>query len=252
MASKKVECPKCRKKNFSFDTESLTGQCFSCGHSGGGVKFAKILGVMQESYRPTLKAAPPALTTPSQDCLTYLESRRVTKPDKYGIKWDPSSREIHFPIWSPYRNCRSVMRRQLGASIYINDGMRGRPYLFGKERITNKESIILVEGIFDLLSPGLWGRGVALLGSNLHEDIEYWLHEERFEKIYVWLDPDKTGFEKSPPIINRLQKWHDKVYRVHGFGLDGRDPGEYTMSDAFALLGAVEKTGKHSPGRQEQ
>lgn len=219
------------------------------------MQLATVLDVTQEQYTPSRRSALDIveLQPPHGIAEDYLRSRRVSVNDavRYGIRWEPGARELYLPIWSPLLGKTSWVRRKIDGKAYYNDGARNISWLFGRENQVRKDYIIIVEGPFDVLSPGLWGQAVSLLGSNMSEQVEMWLHEMQFSEIYLWLDPDSAGFQKAPEIMNRLQKWHPRVIRMHGFAFDQRDPGDYRMNEASILMSACKKLGKWTPGLQE-
>lgn len=247
MASTKYNCPQCNKHNFSFDNVKLTGQCFSCGYSAGGKWLLDVLQAEQQKYTPRIKTATPPLTEPKGVGREYLESRGVTADvvRAAGIKWD--GEQVYLPIWCPLDGSRSWVRRKPGSSINYSDGQPGIPYVLGRMDVKNRMSCTLVEGPFSLLSPGLWGLGFSLLGSNLDERLERWLRSQRFEQIVIWFDPDDVGFTKGTAIHRRLAQWHNNIVRVHGWMFDARDPGEYDYIEAGKLMHACRTTGHWTP-----
>lgn len=251
MASKKYNCPKCAKKNFSFDNVKLKGQCFSCGFKGGGKEMLKKLGAKQEFHRPTMSVAglPSNLGPVTGEGVEYLAGRRITKKfaDEVGIKWDGA--HLYLPIWTPFSSYGSYVRRSIHKKGYYHDGIPSTPYVLGKRDIKRRDVCYLVEGPFDLLSAGLWGMGFSLLGSNLHPNLESWLRAQGFAKIVLWMDPDPTGFQKADEIAERLNKWVPKLVRCHGWALDPRDPGEYTNVEAVQMTMAAERSGLCMPYR---
>lgn len=255
MASKKVNCPQCKKETFSADLVKAVGQCFSCGHSAGGFKLLSQLNTVKEAYRPTsrVSGAYPTLSSPGGDGAAYLASRGVTpkQAETYGIKWAARERELYFPIWSPFCDKGSYVRRKIDSKSYYNDGEKNRSYLFGRKEIKRHDRVIIVEGIFGVLTPLLWGQGVALLGSDMSDTVEMWLQQADFEQIVLWLDPDLTGIKKAQPIAAQLRKWHPRVLVVHGWAFDPRDPGDYRMDDAMYLLYEAQKQNRPTPTQRK-
>lgn len=251
MASRKFTCPQCGHRNFSFDTTKLVGQCFSCGTKGAGKVWLDKLGGVQEAHRPRTVHADfeaPALRAPTGEALSYLATRGVGKglAESAGIKWDGTY--LYFPIWSPFGGT-SWVRRALTQKVYYSDAPPGVPYLFGKRDIKDRIQCVLVEGVFDLLAPGLWGGGFAILGSNIDGNLERWLRAQHFGELVLWLDADETGFKKAHTLHPRLQQWHPNVVRVHGWCFDTRDPGDYRVPEGRELIHAAKVQGVPLPCR---
>lgn len=248
MSSKKFTCPQCSKLNYSFDTVKLVGQCFSCGYAGWGQSGLKEVNATQDVYRPQIKTGTfGSLRSPIDEGLAYLESRNISRvhAEQIGIKWD--GEQLYLPIWSPITGSTSWVRRSIEGKGYFHDGQKDLPYVLGRRKIMNYMSCILVEGPFSLLSPGFWGKGFSLLGSNLDERLEKWLKLQNFEEIILWFDPDNTGFSKGNVIHRRLSEWHPNVTRVHGWEFDDRDPGDYHYLEATKVICQARATGHWMP-----
>jgi hypothetical protein len=236
-------CPECGgSKKLWWNPGRAVGHCFKCS--------LKITGLVQ--FRRLLKTLPP--TTPayqpversptltewlpaeqSPEAMAYLQSRNVPLSlcREIGIEW--AGHEIRFPIWSPLNEAREWVRRSLYESGWLTDRINKGLYWFGKPKEV-PEQLILVEGVFDLLTPSLWGYGCALLGSNLSVDLECYLIAHPPKTITLWLDADLAGFQKGEKLLTRLRNWHPSVWLVHGWRCDPRDPGEYSPKEARRML----------------
>jgi len=80
-------------------------------------------------------------------------------------------------------------------------GLLGDKPLFGwEEAILHPRGICVVEGPIDLLALTLWGMpGIALVGNQLRHDRLAQL--DRFERLYVALDPDEGGRKGTQSLI---------------------------------------------------
>jgi len=205
------------------------------------------LNADQEQYRPRIKIVTNELREPKGEGLEYLKERGI-RGDLIrlaGIKWD--GEQLFLPIWSPVTGERSWIRRKPGKHPNYSDGQPGVPYLFGKQDIKNRLQCTLVEGPFSLLSPDLWGKGFSLLGSTLDPRIDRWLRKKGFEKIYLWFDPDVTGYTKGNAVERQLREWHPNVVRVQGWLFDELDPGEHTPFTKAMLFTDVRNQGTPWP-----
>ena len=84
-------------------------------------------------------------------------------------------------------------------------------YGFNVQRFSqSKKGLVLMEGIFDVLSSGLYHYGVALCGSTLGDKVINawctWL-ELHASKVAIWFDPDKAGAKGSKEIKKQLDIW---------------------------------------------
>lgn len=224
----KMPCPKCGHGNFFWNVHKHMGNCFNCQ--------LKVLGMGQFSkwFRvevvETRKQAPLPATKPGKDlvkiesdealpALMYLTSRGVDYglAQRAGLRYSPSQQRLYCPIWSPLTRyqpswkSRSILPGYKGWMGEAGD--RGKFYLFGKR--VEGPLIVLVEGVFDVLTPGLWGQALSLLGSSLSREIEYWL-AETYTKVILWLDPDATGVKKAQDIYARLSGWGIPVVNLSG------------------------------------
>lgn len=250
--NKKYTCPRCAGSNFSFNTTKLVGRCFNCGYSGAGDSLRKKLGAVATEYRPPVVTPSdfPDLTDPAREALSYLASRGIGKgyAKRVGIKWDGGD-HIYLPVWAPATGTNAYVRRNISGSggRYYNDGTPGVAYVLGEQKNKRKDMVVLVEGPFDLLSPGLWGVGYSLLGSELYPAVESWLKRQGFGRISVWFDPDDTGITKGAKVASRLRRWHPNVVLCNGWAFDSRDPGDYARTEAASVLHQAYKTKLRMP-----
>lgn len=102
--------------------------------------------------------------------------------------------------------------------------MRKAHYAFGHEVIPEESrNVILVEGVFDVLSPGLYGYAMALLGVHLSgTQLAYLVN--RFDEFLVWLDPDKPGQLAAHKICKRLNLYGKQAV-VFNPGVEPGDMG---------------------------
>lgn len=81
--------------------------------------------------------------------------------------------------------------------------LRGSKPLLGASAIQGSEAVIVVEGVFDVLTLRRWGYpAVALLGTHARPDIIEQLR--RFRRIYLVLDQDDGGVEATLRLADLL------------------------------------------------
>jgi DNA primase len=93
------------------------------------------------------------------------------------------------------------------------------------------KAIVMVEGTFDLLSSGLLGYGVALLGTAINDTWASWV-KKNFRAVAVWLDPDEAGRAGAVKIGKRLNAW-GIPFRVIDHPVDPKNhnPGDFSILD---------------------
>jgi DNA primase len=90
----------------------------------------------------------------------------------------------------------------------------GEIELWGTDTTRGKSEVTIVEGIFDALSLHDWEiPAVALIGVALKEEFVPFFN--RFEKVYVCLDFDKTGRTKTIEVAKQIGK------KAHIISLEG-------------------------------
>lgn len=96
-----------------------------------------------------------------------------------------------------------------------------------------ENAVVFVEGIFDVWSPGLEDRAVALLGTKLYEYGEWWCWQHLFQKeAVVWLDPDDPGRDGAAKLAGFLQQVCKKVTVINY----PKEPGDCTPEEAREVL----------------
>jgi DNA primase len=105
-------------------------------------------------------------------------------------------------------------------------------YLFGA--LPKGDTIILTEGCFDILTPGLWGRAVATLGTSIGPHIVTCLISN-YKSVVLWWDPDAR--EKQQGELYRLKSLlqvmvEAPTWRTAIMSIEGPEPGSLTPEEA--------------------
>ena len=66
--------------------------------------------------------------------------------------------------------------------------------------------VILVEGIMDIVSSGLLGHSIAMLGSEISSSVALFLANLKCP-IYLWSDPDEAGKKAHKKVSSTLLSW---------------------------------------------
>lgn len=231
-------CPSCGKyKHFYFnpsrtlvlkDGTKVTGfgWCHVCNYKViGWAHFKKV-------FAGDLKYTPPP-----QDVVRVVRETRISKPEEWSNAWDhPRSRALMLERRVPEILVRRVpvgfveeedavvveidpvtkelpprtIYRRLSGNLQKWVSLPGTAmanYGFGLRHVKKcLNSVVVLEGTFDLLSSGLLGYGIALLGTSMNDSWAAWM-KSRFRAVVIWLDPDDAGEAGSSKISSRLTKW---------------------------------------------
>lgn len=249
---------KCGKR-FSWNTITLRGQCFKCKLAARGEKsLQRLFGPQtqavpdrpQHQFRPVTigraNSGPFIQAENSTEASQYLLSRGVGLPLMKEIGVLYSQDRVWFPISSPMGLAPSLMGRDITGLATIPwkaFTIERSKYVFGRTPPGSTSRVILVEGIMDLVSPGLWGKGFSLLGSHPSLDLLVKLGNN-YKEIILWLDPDQAGREGTTYVTSVLRGWFPSLklgFVNSNKTVGGRlaDPGEHTPEEAAVLLAEV-------------
>jgi hypothetical protein len=140
--------------------------------------------------------------------IEFLGGRSVSSIERF--KWDPVSKELVVQIdpWSEEFPVEFLRRRilQPGSKWVHYKGVNTLEYGFGL-RDHFSEVVVIVEGIFDVITPQLLGIAVANLGTNVGRNMATWVFSKRPKKCIVWLDPDEAGIRGTAKVADALTSW---------------------------------------------
>jgi hypothetical protein len=265
------ECPQCRKgKHFFWSTEKNQGHCKSCHFKIYSIKqLIKIYGDAGYYYTtpPWLQKdrdpdASPIRHYSSWDVnawdnersRNFLISRRVSEevsrqvPLYYVAEKDALCLTID-PISEDYEKDITLWRGVGGypPKFIPVGGHANRPtlmslYGFGLRHVPpGRRAIALFEGAFDVLTTGLLGWAIALLGTSF--DKNWMAYLTKFDYIVVWLDPDKAGMGARDKLLPQLKSWGIKYFDLtkqsdkKGLQTGGLDsePGDFFPQHKYVL-----------------
>lgn len=176
--------------------------------------------------------------------MRYLESRGVsaTLAQEIGVLY--ATDRVWFPISSPMGLAPSLMGRDITGLAQIPwkaFTIERAKYVFGSTPTGTR--VILVEGIMDCVSSGLYGKSLSLLGSHPSLDLLVQLGN-LYKEVVLWLDPDSAGREGTAYITSVMRGWFPslKLGSVNSNKTVGgrlADPGEHTPEEAAVLLAEV-------------
>ena len=218
-------CPQCGKKEkFYWNLWKLEGTCFYCDLViKGWRRFREFFPDLDEEAPASPRSFVPDLTGPEKMpfCLAapmvaesraYLLSRWVDNDTAMvsRIYYHEESQHLYVRLESPEpRQPSSWVKRRINpeGGWIVAPGTTRSKYAFGWDFIpAARDQVILVEGIFDVLSPGLLGFAVATMGSVLSLDLLAWV-SSRFKYVWLWYDPDAAGDKAREAISFALRAW---------------------------------------------
>jgi 5S rRNA maturation endonuclease (ribonuclease M5) len=219
-------CPACGKRDhFTWNINKKVGRCWVCDHVIVGEEnmLAQVGGCIE--YYVSTPLAKNYQTIKERGDFHYgnawdnkgarefLIERNIDEylskviPIKYCSKSDVISIQVESitPEFPPY----SLYRYPSSDSFWIMPkGVKSKYYGFNVEKFSNKKvnGLVLCEGIFDILSSGLYNYGIALCGSSMDQSWCIWLAEHT-NRVLIWLDPDSAGKKGANKISSLLSIW---------------------------------------------
>lgn len=264
----RYRCPKCHHTNLWWVPSRSGGKCWTCAENLDLQKMQSlfrdfsatdeiaelleeinaVIATPRREKRVEYQSVPDGEQLPWQ-VRYYLERGRPvpTALDDFlraGCWYDERDHRVHFPL-SPILGGGGggdspvySMSRTPDAGV--------KDWLFlprdgGKESVwfnpvgVDSGQVILVEGPFDVLAPGLLGKAIGLCGLSWTEDMQYWLHQFRQHqsspRLFVWLDPDEAGREASTSLVVQLRRVVD-VTEIQA----EKESGDCTPEEALEIL----------------
>jgi len=258
-----VKClnPEHDDANPSMRIDKITGKynCFSCGFAGNLYKHFNIdqniadLRVLNMKEKISNIIASTSLTIPLGASFFSKDYRNISAETYKEFKafiYDEGNLEgrLVFPITDIHNNIVVFVARLLYSEVgnkYLNDPPNASMPLFPAKVTPRNGSIILVEGLFDLLN--LYDKGIknvvctfgvglgAGKGYKKEKETLSRLHPYKLQgvtKIYILYDGDKAGIEGAIKLQDKLLK----EYIVEIIDLpEGSDPGTLTDKEIMRL-----------------
>lgn len=253
------ECPNCQKSNHCYyNIDENRGWCHSCHlviKSGWHLK--KLCGDSvsedMEVISPRRDQSGPIFTFKKDFIpnawdvassrwilkdrnVTEYEARQVNimyldSPDdayKYMLcPTEPLSPDLPEGIW--YRAIKGWpnkwIPRPMTSPKYYGLGQKYIP--------EDRTQILIVEGIYDILSTGMLGFAVTMFGTNLSDTWLRYISKKKW-KVNLWLDPDGPGREASKKMKQKFYDWNIPFLRdfvEEGFARD-TEPGDLDRWDS--------------------
>lgn len=239
-------CPYCFKsRKFYLNVKTGLSWCHSCevavppevlmGHLGMHEGPSRISILKRATPKKTYtKRSRPKNFMPAWDLMisrVVLQERGVKRDQVIASGLMASTKEwlLRAPIWSPmnrnaptYWTERSLSEEQRGWKTTAADFPKLQ-YVFGGA--DPNYPCVLVEGVYDLLVPGLYHRGYAILGARIHEGLA--CHLQKFPLVFIWMDNDSAGRRAYRDVAKELDKWGVKHQRIEYLGdfKKLKDPG---------------------------
>lgn len=221
-------CLHCGRKKAYYNPAKGVGLCFRCEQVYTRKDFSDALTIPSFNSGKRLTTGRSTSSTVSSPWLLrgrhYLAGRGVDLDEFPTIQI--TSEGISFPVYSTASGAEGRMLKTWGGR-WLSRTLARQECIFCLSPLPDfyqDQEMVLVEGIFDVLTPRL-RYGVALLGSRLGASQEAWIRMARPLKVWVWMDPDTAGRKASEDICHRLQDL--KAEPV----LADKEPGDLTPAD---------------------
>lgn len=246
--------------SISLDKEMC--YCFSCGYGGSLVKLFKDLKI---EYTPDVESKQSYALKKLKTKLKKLTPTPIHLPEpRYNISFDFKDIDqdvlkefgvfttdhsgMNEYVWIPvYQQNQlrfiegryKLLGKEKGNAKYLRkpEGANVKEVLFPLDKVKNFSTVVLVEGIFDLLN--LWQLGytstLCIFGVQSFNTNKVKLLDERgVKKVVVLMDGDIAGKRASASICNLLDKHN--IDNVSISLREGEDPGSLTQKRADSLL----------------
>jgi DNA primase len=253
-----VQClnPEHDDKNPSCRIDKVTGvfHCFSCGFKGNifsvfgiqrdyiGERAHKLLNLIQQIKISTRGVSVPAGSIPFSRNYRGISSETFSKFEAF-------TNDIEFPdrLVFPIKDITGRIVVLQGRHFYSNGKDKYHNFPSGvtlfpfPQRIENiNNSIILVEGLFDMLNLHDKGMpnavccfGVSTLSDANMSSLSVFKYQG-IQKIFVMFDGDEAGRRNSQALVDRIIK--TSMFEAENIVLDDEvDPGDLTVADIQLL-----------------
>lgn len=228
-------CPHCGRGDWC--SRALDGQWDLCRRSAGGIARHDRSGepywlhkvttgpeavsvpvdVADGLLRPQLEAGvwsgQSAWEQPEAQVLLASRGLGPEECDSVPVRWDEENEAMVIPVDPvvPHLEPSVLWRRPEGwPNKWIGPGKDfPKPsYVFGARHLVRSLTapLVIVEGMFDIVAPGLLGRGIAILGSSISDDQAAWI-SSRYRNTVVWFDPDRAGRKGARRVARTLRTW---------------------------------------------
>lgn len=223
------DCPFCgRAQHFEWNTEHDVGYCFVCK------KFCQNLEQLRYAFSGQLdriqvraKEVRHKEIDPLNRCSAWDHSRSRAWCQQKNftelavreccIEYSPDCDELYIECSAISRDLpKSTLYRPLGGSkkkqkwLHLA-GTRAAYYGWGMSGFNDRtRSVLLCEGLSDLLATRLYNYGIAALGSDLNASWFYWL-SKHVKKVYFWFDADLAG-EKAYEACEKMARYYGLPY----------------------------------------
>jgi hypothetical protein len=199
------DCFSCGRRKAYFNPHKGTGVCFYCGRT---YRWRDFPSEKREPVRIHLpvsfkgrngKTFRPACS--SIHAIIFLRKRKVEPEEFPSILTDGEG--LLFPVFNSRNLSTGYMYRSWSGS-WISKVPNKSEYFFalGTDHFSGK-TMVLVEGIFDVLTPRL-RYGLALLGTKLSDAQLHFIRHARPGEVVIWFDPDGAGKDGAEVVHRKL------------------------------------------------
>lgn len=180
----------------------------------------------------------------------YMEKRKLSRAvcERFGVKYDPKTKSIVFPVWDEDDNLYMFTRRSVESKAFMIDSNKEKPvYLLNVVKRNGIKEVTVVESQMNCLTAWGWGiPSIALFGTGTSYQYDL-LNKSQIRHYYLCFDGDDAGRKGIDRFLKNIRK---DVFVDIILMKEGKDVNDLTESefDALPIIGSDEwKTlyGKH-------
>lgn len=205
-------CPFCKKyRKFNWNLLTESGHCWSCKRGIWGYnKLHKVIDCVDIDSIPQgptkvfkgLQGAHLINAWDNPKAQSFLMGRGLTEGvvREAQIMYNVNSPSLYLKVLPviPDKPVGYIYRKLPKGFWSVASGLSGF-YGWNQQICLTRRTVLICEGVFDLLSTGLYRDGVALLGSSPGQPWFRFFRENR-NRLILWFDPDKAGLEATKKI----------------------------------------------------
>ena len=166
----------------------------------------------------------------------YMTERHLTKDviDKYGIKYDPATECIVFPVRDINGKLSYLTRRSVEGKKFIIDKNASKSDIYLLNYVKNEKTIFVVEAQLSALVMNGWGiPTIGMLGAGTSEEQIQTLNNTGIRRFILCYDNDSAGWKG----VNRFKKYINKDRFIDIITLPkGKDPNDMTEEEFKSLV----------------
>jgi DNA primase len=259
----KIICPfhDDSKPSLSINRETGKWHCFGCKRGGSLYRLARLLGknlpsnVETDDYFKGEEEPIPLITASvSSDCV-LLSSLKANHPARiymaqtrgfklstiklYQLMYRPKNGTIVFPLFSLDGDQITYQERYVKEKGWLNPPRGYEPTtqtFFGLSQVKNWQTILLVEGPFDVMRLHEWNyQSLSLQGTHFSDAQAKIIKEVNPHKLLWCMDNDEAGKGCVVNGVKKLRKLGLNIAQYYVELPEGRDPDDMRTEEVGGI-----------------